>query len=249
MSENEVKAFAISHDEILKAFRPNIHFRHFTPESQIRNGSIVIGDFTAPLDVVNTVIDDKSPLNLDPYLHSMLRMSTIANGYLINSIVRRLNPGAVFLNVGTFAGFSLFSGMAGNEESQCIGVDNFSQFGGPKEQFFQGYRRFKSKRSDFFNMDYAKYFRDHHRLPIGFYFYDGPHDYENQRNGLVVAEPYFCKDALILVDDTNDEIVRNATFDFIAGRADKYRVLLDERTAGNEHPTFWNGLMLIGCNG
>jgi hypothetical protein len=98
-------------------------------------------------------------------------------------------------------------------------------------------------------LDYVKYFRDQHTAPIGFYVYDGPHDYENQKNGLVAAEPWLAPDALIMVDDTNDDIARNATFDFIAGRNDRYRVLLDERTAGNEHPTWWNGVMLIGHNG
>lgn len=249
MPGSDVKAFPLSHDELVAEFRPNIHFRHFTPEATVRNVNIAIDDYTARLDLFNTVINDKSPVNVDPFLHAMLRMSTVANGYLINSIARRLNPGSVYLNVGTFEGYSLFCGMAGNEGVQCIGVDNFSQFGGPKEKFFQGYRRYKNKQSSFFNMDYVKYFKEYHKLPIGFYFYDGPHDYENQRNGLVVAEPYFCKDTLILVDDTNGDVVRNATLDFIAGRTDKYRILLDEKTAGNEHPTFWNGLMLIGNNG
>ncbi|MSP49664.1 MAG: hypothetical protein EXQ95_10100 [Alphaproteobacteria bacterium] len=249
MSESSSRAFPMSHDDLLSEIRPNIHFRHFTPDSQIKNAGVVIDTYSARLDVFNTVINDASPINVDPFLHAMTRMSTIANGYMINAITKRLNPGGVYLNVGTFEGFTFFCGMAGNETRHCIGVDNFSQFGGPREKFFQGYRRYKSKKSEFYNMDYVKYFKDYHKLPIGFYVYDGPHDYDNQLNGLKVAEPFFSSDTLILVDDTNDDVVRNATLDFIAGRTDKYRILLDEKTAGNEHPTFWNGIMLIGHNG
>jgi hypothetical protein len=201
------------------------------------------------LDVFNTVINDRTPLNVDPYLQSMMRMSTLANGYLIGAIARRLNPATAYLNVGTFEGFTLFSGMAGNAEGHAIGVDNFSQFGGPREKFFQGYRRYRTPRSEFYNMDYVKYFRDYHKAPVGFYVYDGPHDYENQKNGLVLAEPFLTRDAIIMVDDTNGEVERQATMDFIGGRTDEYKVLLDERTYGNEHPTFWNGVMLIGRSG
>jgi hypothetical protein len=249
MTVSRAKAFPLPHEALLAGIRPNIHFRHFQPEAPIRNGIVTIDDFKALLDVFNTVLNDRTPLNTDPWLQAMTRMSTLANGYLINAIVHRLNPETVYLNVGTFEGFTFFSGLAGNDGAHCIGVDNFSQFGGPRERFFAGYRRYKNPKTEFFNLDYVKYFRDQHTAPIGFYVYDGPHDYENQKNGLVAAEPWLAPDALIMVDDTNDDIARNATFDFIAGRNDRYRVLLDERTAGNEHPTWWNGVMLIGHNG
>jgi len=249
MSESRSRAYSMSHDELLAQIRPNIHFRHFLPETPVKNANVVIETYTARIDVLNTVLNDRTPINTEPRLHAMTRMSTLANGYMINAITRRLNPGTVYLNVGTFEGFTFFSGLAGNPDAHCIGVDNFSQFGGPKEKFFAGYRVYKNRTTEFFNMDYVKYFRDHHTRPIGFYVYDGPHDYDNQRNGLVVAEPYFAPDAVIMVDDTNDDVVRRATLDFIAGRTDTYRILLDERTAGNEHPTFWNGVMLIGRRG
>jgi hypothetical protein len=48
-----------------------------------------------------------------------------------------------------------------------------------------------------------------------------------------------------MVDDTNDEEPRQATLDFISRRGSRYRLIWDRTTAGNCHPTFWNGVILF----
>lgn len=55
----------------------------------------------------------------------------------------------------------------------------------------------------------------------------------------------FAPGCIVLVDDANDDAPRRATRDFVAAHAGAYRVLLDRRTCGNGHPTFWNGVMLL----
>jgi hypothetical protein len=72
------------------------------------------------------------------------------------------------------------------------------------------------------------------------------HDYADQLRALDLAEPFFAPDTLIVVGDTNNEHVRGATLDFMKARPGRYELLLDERTARNSHPTFWNGLMVLG---
>ena len=81
--------------------------------------------------------------------------------------------------------------------------------------------------------------------PIGFYYYDGSHDYKSQSRALELASPYLVPGSLILVDDTNWDAPRSATQDFIAMDGRPYDVLLDIKTAGNLSPFFWNGLMLL----
>src|SRR5579872_7090598 len=54
------------------------------------------------------------------------RMSTFAIGSIINRAVAEMSPGHSYLNIGVWNGFTLLSGMAGNPEKSCIGVDNFS---------------------------------------------------------------------------------------------------------------------------
>ena len=173
------------------------------------------------------------------------RMSTVAVGAIINQLVLNLPPSQVFLNVGVWNGFTFLSGLVNNPEKTCIGVDNFSQFGGPRDAFLKRFNQYKSSQHYFHDADYVEYFAKIHREPIGFYLFDGPHTYEHQLRGMQLAEPFFANQCYILVDDTNGDEARQGTMTFIQQRSGKYRVLLDQRTSRNCHPTYWNGLILF----
>jgi hypothetical protein len=199
------------------------------------------------LEMVNTKLpeDDETMKEKLRELCRIPRMSTLAFGAIINMAVQQLNHDDAFVNVGVWHGFTLLCGMAFNREKKCIGIDNFSEFGGPREIFLKRFNYFKGPRQSFFEMDYQDYFSNIHSGYIGFYIYDGRHSYKDQLNGLRVAEPFFSDDCLILVDDTNWEEPRQATLDFIAGSSNSYRMLLDVKTRHNSHPTYWNGLMVF----
>ena len=69
-------------------------------------------------------------------------MSTYAIGYLINRICKNLSDNQVYLNIGCWKGFSLVAGMI-NTKCKVIGVDNFSQFTGPKNDFIKNFTNSK----------------------------------------------------------------------------------------------------------
>jgi hypothetical protein len=173
------------------------------------------------------------------------RMSTLAIGAFINRGVSQMREGEAFVNVGVWHGFTLLSAMANNTQKRCIGVDNFSEFGKPKQDFLERFDAYRKPRHLFYEMDYLDYFSNVHSGKIGFYLYDGRHDYKNQLCGLKVAEPFFSKNAIILIDDINYDEVRRATTDFISTSPHTYRILLDVSTYCNHHPTFWNGVMIL----
>lgn len=173
------------------------------------------------------------------------KMSTCAIGGMINEAVHQMPANQAFVNVGVWNGFSLLSGMVGNADKTCIGVDNFSEFGGPKEDFCERFNEFRSANHHFYEMDYEAYFRQEHNGPIGFYIYDGEHSYTNQLKGLQIAEPYFAEDCLILVDDTNYDEARQGTIDFIENSPNEYEIIFERETFCNSHPTFWNGVMVL----
>jgi len=177
------------------------------------------------------------------------RMSTIAAGAMINFGVSQMAQGEAFVNVGVWFGYTFLAGLTGNSGKKCIGVDNFSEFGGPRKAFLSRYSRLKGPEHLFYDMDYEKYFADTHRGPIGFYIYDGSHDYDNQLKGLQIAEPHFSENCIVLVDDTNWEEPRQATLDFVARSTLKYKVLSDIPTHCNCHPTLWNGVMIFRRSG
>ena len=203
--------------------------------------------FNIQLDQMNTKLPEKNR-DMKQKLSSICKipkMSTFAIGSIINHGVWCMPNDTCFLNVGVWNGFTLFSGMIGNPQKDCIGIDNFSQFGGPKEQFLQRLKEYKGENHHFYEMNYIDYFKNIHAKPIGFYIYDGDHSYDNQLTGLEIAEPFFSENCIILIDDTNWKDPREATLEFINSSANKYELLLDRTTYGIRHPTFWNGIMLF----
>lgn len=199
-----------------------------------------------PVDLLNTRLAEPGE-QLKPVLRELCeipRMSTFAVGAILNHAVARMPAEHVFLNVGVWNGFTFLSGLVGNPEKTCIGVDNFSESGGPRDAFMERFERFSGPNHRFHEMDYRDYFSNVHSEPIGVYLYDGEHSYENQWRGLEIAEPYFTDDCIVLVDDSNWEDPHRATLDFIEASGRDYTLFFDERTAGNGHPTLWNGLMV-----
>lgn len=204
------------------------------------------------LDISNTRIPWREP-ELKPSLREICRvprMSTFAIAAMINYGVSQMSESHAFVNVGVWHGFTLLAGMCDNPEKICIGIDNFSQFkeegyANPRESFLERFNRYRSPHHHFYEMDYREYFSRIHRGLIGFYLYDGDHEYDHQLQGLLVAEPFFAEDCIILVDDTNSEAPRQATLDFVSQSLSSYRILLDRKTCSNWHPTLWNGVMVL----
>lgn len=220
--------------------------------SFIQPGDSGIGLFTnldikSNVDIKNTILPEGQG-EMERRLSDVCvvpRMSTFAIGAIINLIVSNMNPDHAFVNVGVWHGFSFLCGMAGNPDKRCTGIDNFSEFGGPRNEFIERFKKAKSDRHEFYDMDYLEYFSNVHKGSIGFYIYDGNHSRENQFRGLKVAEPFFADDCLILIDDINWPDPKEGTGDFIKESKNKYEILAEEKTGNNCHPTFWNGIMLM----
>lgn len=173
------------------------------------------------------------------------RMSTFAIGAIINRAVAQMSDGQTYLNIGVWNGFTLLAGMAQNADKTCIGVDNFSHKDSPRGAFLKRFERGRSKNHVFYEADFREYLAHQHTQPLGVYLFDGPHTYQDQLDGLKLAEPFFAKGCVVLVDDTNWPQVREANLDFIRQSAFEYRMLLDVQTPRTGHPTFWNGVMLF----
>ena len=82
------------------------------------------------------------------------------------------------------ARITLLSGIVCNPGKTVVGIDNFSMFGGPRDAFLARFNQYRSSNHHFHEMDYRTYFQTIHQGPIGFYIYDGDHNYEHQLEGL-----------------------------------------------------------------
>ena len=88
------------------------------------------------LEAQNTIISDPRPnFTSCQILLDLPRYSTVANAYIISKLVELMPSSSAYLNVGVWYGFSYLAPLVSNPEKICIGVDNFSQFGGPKDHF------------------------------------------------------------------------------------------------------------------
>lgn len=230
-------------------FINGIGFTLLQPETQV-DQFISAVSWTYPtilLEMMNTYIPGKN-LERTRCIYELLnmpRMSTLAIASALDRAVASMKAGDSFVNVGVWHGFTLFSAMVNNPDKVCVGIDNFSEFGGPRAAFLQGFEQKRSANHFFHDMDYREYFQMKHTGKIGVYLYDGEHSYNNQLEGLQVAEPFFADNCLVFVDDTNCDDPRQATLDFIKQSSRKYEVIFDAKTCQNCHPTFWNGLMVL----
>jgi hypothetical protein len=187
-----------------------------------------------------TEFDSISELSL---LQTISGMSTAANAKIINLICKSLAPNEIYLNIGVYHGYSLIAGLI---NTSCIveGVDNFSQFSNPKDIFFSNYNKFKRHNSFFYDDDY-KNFLQNKKSAVDFYFYDGPHKYQDQYNAINLAKHLFKSNTIIMIDDTNLSEVEQGTFDALKDNNINYDVWVNIKTAHNKHPTFWNGVIVL----
>jgi hypothetical protein len=240
-----------------------IAFRFFRPESRLpfsnefyekrlkrilRTGTVGIAEkMGTALEFWNTRLpeDDAGMKRSLRDICRIPRMSTLAVAGMINRGVREMHAGEAFVNVGVWHGFTFLSGIINNPGKRCIAIDNFSQFGGPKQDFLTRFEKLRSGQHLFYELDCFEYFAHHHSGSIGFYIYDGEHSYESQLRGLKAAEPFFSPHCIILVDDTNWPEPRSATLDFVAQSTHRYEIVLDITTSHNCHPTVWNGVLVL----
>jgi len=124
-------------------------------------------------------------------------------------------PDARYLEIGTWKGSSLCAAMCGNA-AQCVCIDNWSQFAGPKEEFLQnlekhkGLNRVTFVEADCFAIDVST-------LPkFNLYMYDGDHACESHRKALTHYLPCLDEVFVYIVDDWNAAQVRAGTRQAIA---------------------------------
>lgn len=234
-------------DKTLDKIIDNIEFRLFdiNDPGEMRDHHMDAYLNATALDVTNTVIHDKNCSLWNMSFLSTPRYSTIANAYIINKLVEQMPKNQVYLNVGIFAGWSFFAGMIGQEDKKVLGVDNFScEYALRTKPIFEHlYEQFKTKNSVFIEEDYLEYFKTH-KEKIGVYFFDGPHDYNNQYKAMEIAHPYLAKNSYMIIDDTNWDDPYNATMDFVK-KNKEYKVVFDQKTPNNMHPTYWNGWLIL----
>ena len=130
---------------------------------------------------------------------------------LINQLVGQIKD-ARYLEIGSWRG-STATAAVYNNDVRALCIDNWSQFGGPKEDFLLNIDRVRSTRTivDYLEMDFRIVeYNDLGKYNI--FLFDGPHEEQDQYDGIVITKQALETRFVLIVDDWNWKKVRLGTF-------------------------------------
>jgi len=117
---------------------------------------------------------------------------------------------ARYLEIGIWKGSSVCSAMCGNK-AKVVCIDNWSEFGGPKDEFLIHFERYKGENDARF-IEKDCYQVDISTLPtFNIYMYDGNHSDESHYRALVHYLDRLDDVFIFIVDDWNWQDVRDGT--------------------------------------
>jgi hypothetical protein len=136
-------------------------------------------------------------------------MTGIKTRHFYNNLLSRENMS--YLEIGTWKGSSVCSAMYKNT-AKIVCIDNWSEFGGPKDEFLINFNKYKGNNdaifieSDCFNVDTSI-------LPkFNIYMYDGNHTIDSHYNALKYYINCLHDIFIYIVDDWNWIDVRDGTY-------------------------------------
>ena len=156
--------------------------------------------------------------------------------YFINNLMERL-AAPRYLEIGSWAGSTLCSALYGNKVD-AVAVDNWSLFGGPADQFFTNLAAFKGASTvsflekDFRAIDFTTFGATFGKFNV--YLFDGPHDFIDQYDGVMLAQPVLEQRNIQIVDDWNWSAVREGTQKAIADLGLRTEFRTEIRTSMDE---------------
>jgi hypothetical protein len=173
---------------------------------------------------------------IDPGILNIPGMSGRKYRHFINNLLRLMKD-TKYLEIGSWAGSTLCSAINRNAV-RATAIDNWSQFGGPKDSFLANVERFRTPEayvnlieSDFRAVDFASL------GTFSVYLYDGPHEYQDQYDGLKLVLSALASEFVFIVDDWNWPNVRTGTARAIAETGLKIDYGLEIKTTlDDSHP-------------
>ena len=162
---------------------------------------------------------------------------------LLNVAARCRAPGESYVEVGTYRGTSLVAAHIGNDGA-FVALDNWSLGDGSREQLEANLARYGLDATLIEGDAFESLRSGRIEGPVGVYYYDNGHEYEQQLEGMRLIEPYLAPDALVIVDDTDWEKVERAVDDYLAEQPCATEIFsADGKDRG--HPEWWEGMRVL----
>lgn len=178
---------------------------------------------------------------------NMEGMSGTLTRHFYNNLLGMEN--SKYLEIGTWKGSTACAAMCGNKGT-VVCIDNWSEFGGPKQEFLINFEKFKGENNatfiekDCFQVDVST-------LPkFNIYMYDGNHSFDSHYRALKHYYDSLEDTFIYIVDDWNGKPIRESTKQSIQDL--QFNVLYEKEirlTWDNTHThvdigskTWWNGI-------
>jgi hypothetical protein len=175
-------------------------------------------------------------------------------GYSSNKVRHFLNnlcsfPGTCYLEIGCWKGSTLISALYKNNAAihDAIGIDNWSEFKGPQNEFLNNCSKFLTPSQfrffsvDCFSIDKASIFNE----PINIYFFDGYHSLESHELALTYYDEILNDLFILIVDDWNWVDVQKGTRSALEKL--NYKVLFSKELLSRYNgdlENWWNGIFV-----
>ena len=179
-----------------------------------------------------------------PVLEATRGMATENKLALLNLAAQHLGPDEIYLEVGAWAGCSIIGASLGHPDRTFVTTDNFSEFGGPIDECRANLASFGAEQVELVDGDFMSVLAKKALPgPVGVYFYDGAHAFEDQIHALEIIEPLLADEALVIVDDTSHPRVAAANRLYV-GRRPQFELAVRYTSAFNGEPKWWDGVEL-----
>jgi hypothetical protein len=172
-----------------------------------------VGDFTSPqalvLEQAYLMAMDQNTKLSDQVL-TMPGMSGGKYRTLINRLIEKTHN-ARYLEIGSWKGSTACSAMYGNTVTATC-IDNFTFGGFSKDDLVNNTNSVITDNINFTLLDGDFRQIDYNAIgKFNVYFYDGPHQEQDQYDGIVVVQPALDDTFTLIVDDYIDPIVQRGT--------------------------------------
>ena len=181
-------------------------------------------------------------------------------GKILNRAAYHLSEDEIYLELGTYVGYTLICASLHNVHTRCVGIDNFKLLGKEttKEKVKWTKERFKTNMAHF-NFGNQQVIDSDYRAitsvarPIGVFYVDAEHTREETYHCLEWGHEKLSDEALVFVDDISMWGVGDGIKDWLNEHGDEYYEFFhmdnyyDPKKARAESwsNSFWHGLSIL----
>jgi hypothetical protein len=180
---------------------------------------------------------DKYISAIDTQILNIYGMSGKKTRHFYNNLASKKD--VRYLEIGVLTGSSTCAMISNNNTIKCVAIDNWSEFGGPKNEFLQNIVRFKGT-SDIKFIEANCWTIDTSKLgKFNMYLYDGPHSELEHYEALHYYSNCLDDIFVYIIDDWNWDYVRNGTLNAITTNKFNIKYKREIRTTNdNTHPSW-----------